>query len=162
MTIVWTNIVFSIVAFVILYILLSKFAFSKLFGIMEKRRELVLQQMDEAAKTREQAVAYVEEQKQALQKAREEAQQIIQQSQATSLNQADKLIDQAKNEAARLKDEAVRDIANEKNKAVEALRGELGAASVRIASKLLEKEVKADGEQEQLVNQYLKEVGGRP
>jgi F-type H+-transporting ATPase subunit b len=160
-TIVWTNIVFSIVAFVILYILLSKYAFSKLFGIMEKRRELVLQQMDEAAKTREQAVAYVEEQKQALQKAREEAKQIIQQSQATSLNQADKLIDQAKVEAARLKDEAVRDIANEKNKAVEALRSELGSASVRIASKLLEKEVKADGEQEQLVDQYLKEVGGR-
>lgn len=161
MTIVWTNIVFSIVAFVILYILLSKYAFSKLFGIMEKRRELVLQQMDEAAKTREQAVAYVEEQKQALQKAREEAKQIIQQSQATSLNQADKLIDQAKVEAARLKDEAVRDIANEKNKAVEGLRSELGSASVRIASKLLEKEVKADGEQEQLVDQYLKEVGGR-
>ncbi|MDF9840098.1 MULTISPECIES: F0F1 ATP synthase subunit B [unclassified Paenibacillus] len=161
MTIVWTNIVFSIVAFVILYILLSKYAFSKLFGIMEKRRELVLQQMDEAAKTREQAVAYVEEQKQALQKAREEAKQIIQQSQATSLNQADKLIDQAKVEAARLKDEAVRDIANEKNKAVEALRSELGSASVRIASKLLEKEVKAEGEQEQLVDQYLKEVGGR-
>lgn len=161
MTIVWTNIVFSIAAFVILYILLSKFAFSKLFAVMEKRRELVMQQMDEAAKTREQAVAYVEEQKQALQQARQEAQQIIQQSQATSSNQADRLMDQAKAEAARLKDEAVRDISNEKNKAVEALRSELGTASVRIASKLLEKEVKADGEQEELVNQYLKEVGGR-
>lgn len=82
---------FSIAAFVILYFLLSKFAFSKLFAVMEKRRELVMQQMDEAAKTREQAVAYVEEQKQALQQARQEAQQIIQQSQATSSNQADRL-----------------------------------------------------------------------
>ncbi|WP_238651183.1 F0F1 ATP synthase subunit B [Paenibacillus piscarius] len=161
MTIVWTNIVFSIIAFVILYILLSKFAFSKLFGIMEQRRQMVLQQMDEAAKTREQAVAYVEEQKQALQQARQEAQAIIQQSQATSNNQVDKILDQAKTEAARLKDEAVRDIESEKNKAVEALRSELGTASVRIASKLLEKEVQTDGEQEQLVDQYLKEVGGR-
>lgn len=161
MTIVWTNIVFSIVAFVILYLLLSKFAFSKLFGIMEQRRQMVLQQMDEAAKTREQAVAYVEEQKQALQQARQEAQAIIQQSQATSNNQVDKILDQAKTEAARLKDEAVRDIESEKNKAVEALRSELGTASVRIASKLLEKEVQTDGEQEQLVDQYLKEVGGR-
>lgn len=161
MTIVWTNIVFSIIAFVILYILLSKFAFSKLFGIMEQRRQMVLQQMDEAAKTREQAVAYVEEQKQALHQARQEAQAIIQQSQATSNNQVDKILDQAKAEAARLKDEAVRDIESEKNKAVEALRSELGTASVRIASKLLEKEVQTDGEQEQLVDQYLKEVGGR-
>lgn len=70
MDIVWTNIVFSIVAFGILYFLLSKYAFSKLFAVMEKRRELVMQQMDEAAKTREQAVAYVEEQKQALNSAR--------------------------------------------------------------------------------------------
>ncbi|MFP4975411.1 F0F1 ATP synthase subunit B [Paenibacillus sp. CN-4] len=161
MEIIWTNIIFAIIAFVILYVLLSKFAFSKLFGIMEKRRELVMQQMDEAAKTREQAVAYVEEQKQALQTARQEAQAIIQQSQQTSGQQAERLLEEAKQEATRLKQEAVRDIENEKNKAVEELRSELGTASVRIASKLLEKEVSASGEQEQLVDRYLKEVGGR-
>lgn len=161
MEIVWTNILFSIIAFAILYFLLSKYAFSKLFGIMEKRRELVIQQMDEAAKTREQAVAYVEEQKQALNSARQEAQQIIQQSQITSNQQVEQALAQAKVEATRVKEEAVRDIANEKNKAVEELRKEIGTASVRIASKLLQKEVSASGEQEQLVNQYLKEVGGK-
>jgi F-type H+-transporting ATPase subunit b len=159
--IVWTNIVFSIVAFGILYFLLSKYAFSKLFAVMEKRRELVMQQMDEAAKTREQAVAYVEEQKQALNSARQEAQQIIQQSQITSNLQVEQTLAQAKADAARVKEEAVRDIENEKNKAVEELRSEIGTASVRIASKLLKKEVSANGEQEQLVNQYLKEVGGQ-
>lgn len=161
MDIVWTNIVFSIVAFAILYFLLSKYAFSKLFGIMEKRRELVMQQMDEAAKTREQAVAYVEEQKQALNNARQEAQNIIQQSQITSNQQMDKILEQAKSDAARIKDEALRDIENEKNKAVEELRSEIGTASVKIASKLIKKEVSASGEQQQLVDQYLKEVGGR-
>lgn len=161
MEIVWTNIVFSIAAFAILYFLLNKFAFSKLFAVMEKRRELVMQQMDEAAKTREQAVAYVEEQKQALNSARQEAQQIIQQSQVTSNKQVEQALAQAKVEAARVKEEAVREIANEKNKAVEELRSEIGTASVRIASKLLQKEVSASGEQEQLVNQYLKEVGGK-
>ncbi|WP_379129950.1 F0F1 ATP synthase subunit B [Paenibacillus sp. sgz500958] len=157
----WESLVLAIIAFTILYLLLNKYAFGPLFSVMEKRRELVLQQMDEASKTREQAVSYVEEQKQALQQARQEAQSIIQQSQATSNNQVDRILEQAKAEAARLKDEAVRDIENEKNKAVDALRSELGTASVRIASKLLEKEVRADGEQEQLVDQYLKEVGGR-
>ena len=157
----WESLVLAIIAFTVLYLLLNKYAFGPLFSVMEKRRELVLQQMDEASKTREQAVAYVEEQKQALQQARQEAQNIIQQSQATSNNQVDRILEQAKSEANRIKDEAVRDIANEKNKAVEALRSELGAASVRIASKLIEKEVSMDSEQEQLVDQYLKEVGGR-
>ena len=161
MEIVYTNIIFSIADFAILYFLLSKYAFSKLFAVMETRRELVLQQMDEAAKTREQAVAYVEEQKQALNSARKEAQTIIQQSQITSSQQVDRILEQAKADAARVKDEAVRDIENEKNKAVEELRSEIGTASVRIASKLLQKEVSVSGEQEQLVDQYLKEVGGR-
>jgi F-type H+-transporting ATPase subunit b len=161
MEIVWTNIIFSIIAFAILYFLLSKYAFSALFAVMEKRRELVMQQMDEAAKTREQAVAYVEEQKQALNSARQEAQVIIQQSQITSSQQVDRILEQAKADAARVKDEAIRDIENEKKKAVEELRSEIGTASVRIASKLLQKEVKVSGEQEQLVDQYLKEVGGR-
>lgn len=161
MEIIWTNMLFTIVAFVILYLLLSKFAFSKLFAVMEKRRELVMQQMDEAAKTREQAVAYVEEQKQALNDARQEAQKIIQQSQITSNQQMERTLEQASLEAKRVKEEAVRDIKNEKNKAVEELRSEIGTASVRIASKLLKKEISASGEQEQLVNQYLKEVGGR-
>ncbi|ASA24532.1 F0F1 ATP synthase subunit B [Paenibacillus donghaensis] len=161
MEIIWTNMLFTIVAFVILYFLLSKFAFSKLFAVMEKRRELVMQQMDEAAKTREQAVAYVEEQKQALNDARQEAQKIIQQSQITSNQQMERTLEQASLEAKRVKEEAVRDIKNEKNKAVEELRSEIGTASVRIASKLLKKEISVSGEQEQLVNQYLKEVGGR-
>ncbi|KGE20374.1 F0F1 ATP synthase subunit B [Paenibacillus wynnii] len=161
MEIVWTNIIFSIAAFGILYFALNKFAFSKLFAVMETRRELVMQQLDEAAKTREQAVAYVEEQKKALNSARQEAQSIIQQSQITSNQQVDRILEQAKADASRVKDEAVRDIENEKTKAVEALRSEIGIASVRIASKLLQKEVSVNAEQEQLVNQYLKEVGGR-
>ncbi|GIO33172.1 MULTISPECIES: F0F1 ATP synthase subunit B [Paenibacillus] len=154
--------ILALIAFAILYLLLNKYAFGPLFSIMEKRRELVMQQMNEAAQTREQAVAYVEEQKQALEAARKEAYEIIEQSKQTSSKQADLLMAQAKEEAARIKDDAVREIASEKNKAVQELRSEVGAVSVKIASKLLEKEVSSDSVQEELVDQYLKEVGGRP
>ncbi|GIO67541.1 F0F1 ATP synthase subunit B [Paenibacillus sp. FSL M7-1455] len=154
--------ILALIAFVILYLLLNKYAFGPLFSIMEKRRELVMSQMNEAAQTRDQAVAYVEEQKKALEAARKEAYEIIEQSKQTSSKQADQLMAQAKEEAARIKEEAVRDIASEKNKAVQELRNEVGAVSVKIASKLLEKEVSSEGVQEELVDQYLKEVGGRP
>lgn len=157
----WESMVFALIAFLILYWLLNKYAFGPLFSVMEKRRELVLQQVEEAKQTREQASVYVEEQKQALQQARKEAYDIIEQSKQSSSKQAAQIIELAKEETARLKDEAVRDIENEKNKAVEQLRGEVGVVSVKIASKLLEKEVKEDKVQEELVDQYLKEVGGR-
>ncbi|NMO94555.1 F0F1 ATP synthase subunit B [Paenibacillus lemnae] len=161
MKIIWENIFLAMAAFAILYFLLHKFAFSKLFAIMEQRRELVMSQMNEAAQTRQQAAAYVEDQKKALEQARQDAQEIIERSRQTSTKQAEQLMEQAKEEAIRLKTEAVRDIENEKNKAVEELRGELGTVSVQIASKLIGREVKKDQAQEELVDQYLKEVGGR-
>lgn len=162
MAIHWETIVISIIAFIILYFLLNKFAFGKLFAIMEQRRELVMNQMNEAAETRQKAITYVEEQKQALEQARKDAHEIIERSKQTSDKQAEQIMEVAKEEAARLKSEAVRDIENEKNKAVAELRSELGTASVKIASKLIEREVKSDKAQEELVDQYLKEVGGRP
>ncbi|MGG6314495.1 F0F1 ATP synthase subunit B [Paenibacillus macerans] len=161
MEIVWENTVIALIAIGILYFLLNKYAFGPLFSVMEKRRELVQSQLSEAAQTREQATAFVEEQKAALQQARKEAYEIIEQSKQTSSKQAAQLLDQAKDEASRLKDEAVRDIQNEKNRAVEQLRSEVGAVSVKIASKLIEKEVSEEGVQGELVDKYLKEVGGR-
>lgn len=156
----WSNLVITIVAFLILYWLLNRYAFGPLFSIMEKRRELIKQQMDEAAQTRNQATQYVEEQKVALQQARKDAQDILEQARQTSNSQAEQLINQAKEESLRLKNEAARDIENEKNKAVAALRSEIGAVSVQIASKVLQKEVDPKA-QEQLVDDYLKDVGIR-
>lgn len=149
-------------SFAILYWLLNKYAFGKLFAVMEQRRELVIGQLEEAKKTREQANVYVEEQKEALKQARQEAFEIIEQSKHSSNKQAKDLLEQAKVDAVRLKTEAVRDIESERNKAVEALRGEIGAFSVDIASKLIQREVETNpAEQEKLVDQYLKEVGSK-
>ncbi|MEF2968183.1 F0F1 ATP synthase subunit B [Paenibacillus sp. M1] len=162
MNVLWENIVITMIAFGILYWLLSKFAFGKLFAIMEQRRELVRTQLEEAQQTREQAAVYVEEQKEALKQARQEAFEIIEQSKQSSSKQAKDLLEQAKIDTIRMKNEAVRDIESERMKAVEALRGEIGAFSVDIASKLIEREVESNpAEQEKLVNQYLKEVGSK-
>lgn len=155
---VWTSTVITLIAFGILYWLLSRYAIGPLMSVMEKRRELVLSQLNEASTTREEAAAYVEQQKEALQQARKEAYDIIEQSRQTSGKQADQLIAQAKEESVRLKDEALRDIESEKNKAMAALRGEVGRVSVQIASKLIEKEID-EKSNEGLVDQYLKDVG---
>lgn len=90
---------------------------------------------------------------------RKEAYDIIEQAKQTGSKQADDIVRAAGAEAARLKDEALKDIENEKNKAVAALRSQVGAMSVLIASKIIEKQID-EKSQEQLVEHYLKEVGG--
>jgi F-type H+-transporting ATPase subunit b len=155
----WSTFFIQIVAFLVLYLLLSKFAFGPLLGMMEKRRQMVKDQLQTADNNRKQAEQLLEEQKQALQQARKEAYEIIEQAKQTSSKQADEIIVAARAETNRLKDEALQDIENEKNKAVAALRSQVSAMSVMIASKIIEKQIDEKSQQE-LVEHYLKEVGG--
>lgn len=158
MGLVWESLVFAIVAFGILYYLLNKYAFGPLFGIMEKRRQMIQEQMSSAEKNRAEAERFIEEQKQALQQARKEAYDIIEQAKATSAKQADDIIQAARNESSRIKEQALQEIESEKNKAVAALKAQVSGLSVLIASKIIEKQIDEQSQKE-LVDQYLQNVG---
>jgi F-type H+-transporting ATPase subunit b len=155
----WTSTVIALAAFGLLYLFLAKRVINPLFGIIEKRREIVQSQLTSAEENRKQAEALLNEQKEAVLQAKKDAYDIIEQARVTSTKQADDIVAQAKSETVRLKDEAVRDIENEKSKAVAALRNEVGAMSVLIASKIIEKQVD-EKSQKELVDHYLNEVGG--
>lgn len=157
---VWESTVFTMIAFLALLWLLSKYAFGPLMGIMEQRKKLVQEQLSTAEESRKQAGEQLDEQKKALEQARKEAYEIIESAKVTSSKQADDIMNAAKAEANRLKDEAVKDIDSEKNKAIAALRSQVGGMSVMIASKIIEKQID-EKSQEQLVDQYLKEVGSK-
>jgi F-type H+-transporting ATPase subunit b len=154
----WTTFVIQLVSFGLLFWFLQKKAFGPLLGIMEKRRQVIQEQLDSASNNRSDAERLIEEQKQALQQARKEAYDIIEQAKSTGAKQADDIVTAARNESNRLKEEAVRDIETEKNKAVASLKAQVSGLSVLIASKIIEKQVD-EQTQHQLVDQYLQEVG---
>lgn len=155
----WESTVFAIVAFLILYWLLNKYAFGPLMGIMEARKRMLAEQIETTDKNRREAEQLLAEQKQAMQDVRKEAHEIIEQARKVSAKQGEEIVEQAKSEAARLKNEALQDIESEKNKAIAAVRSQVSALSVMIASKIIEKQVD-EKSQEELVEHYLKEVGG--
>jgi F-type H+-transporting ATPase subunit b len=160
MEFLWENFVIQIVSFLILYWLLSKYAFGPLMSLMQKRRDHVIGELKNAETSRLDAEKLFAEQKEALNQARKDAFDIIEQARVTSSRQADEMITKARNETVRLKDDAVKDIEIEKNKAIAALRSQVSAMSVMIASKIIEKQVD-EKSQEQLIEHYLKEVGGK-
>jgi len=154
----WESTVIAIIAFGLLYWLLSKYAFGPLFSVMEQRRQMVKDEIANAEASRKQAEQQVSDQKQALLDARKEAQEMIEQARKSSSKQAEDIIEAAQAEAKRLKDEAVKEIQNEKNNAIAALRRQVSGMSVQIASKIIEKQVD-EKSQEQLIDKYLNEVG---
>lgn len=155
----WETFVFAIISFGILYWLLNRYAFGPLFATMEKRKEMMQNDLQSAEQSRNDAAQFLEQQRQALEQARKEAYEMLEQAKLTSMRQAEATKLQAEQDTTRMKAEAIREIESEKNKAVATLRNQVSAMSVMIASKIIEKQID-EKSQQQLVERYLTEVGG--
>ncbi|MGY4688418.1 F0F1 ATP synthase subunit B [Salibacterium sp. K-3] len=156
----WGDVVFSLVTFIILLLILRRYAWGPIMNMMKEREEHISSEIENAEKHRKEAEQYVEEQRLEVERAREEAQTIIENAKKTSEKQGEDIIAQSRAEAERLKETAQADIAREKEQAIAELREEVGTLSVMIASKIIEKELD-ENEQEQLIEDYVKEAGGR-
>lgn len=158
MTISLGNFLIQIVAFGVLLLLLKKYAFGPLVGMMEKRRQGIEADINSAEKNRAEAEQFLKDQTEELKKARLEAHEIIENARAVSVKQANDIVEAARAESERLKEQALQDIKLEKEKAVAELRDQVGVLSVMIASKIIEKELDQQG-QAKLVDDMMKQVG---
>lgn len=158
MKLFWENSLFVIVAFGILLWLLKKYAFGPLFSVLEKRSDMIQNQIKTAEQNRLDSEQLLQEQRQAIQDARKEAYDIIEQARQTSAKQSEDMLAQAKADAERLKAEALKEIELEKEKAIAVLRSQVSAMSVLIASKIIEKQIDEQTHQG-MIEQYLAEVG---
>lgn len=152
------DIIFQLFCFVLLLAFLKKFAWGPLINIMKERENHVANQIDEAEKTRAEAIQYVEEQRELLKQSRVEAQALIENAKKQGDAQREEIVIAARTEAERIKESAKREIITEKEKAVTALREQVASLSVLIASKVIEKELN-EADQAKLINEYLQEAG---
>lgn len=154
----WGDIVFTLVMFIILMAILKKVAWGPLMGIMQKREEQVANDLDEAAKNRQESQQLLEEQRSLLSKAQNEAQAIVENAKKQAEMQKEEIVSAAKNEAARLQESAKRDIDAEREKAIAAVREEVVSLSVLAASKVLAKEV-SEEDNRALINETIAKAG---
>lgn len=152
------DIVYQLLAFLVLLALLRKYAFGPLMGIMKKREEHITSEIESAETSRKEAEGILAEQKETLKQARVEAQQLIESAKKTGEQQEKDIIAAAREEATRLKESALKDIEREKDQAITALREQVASLSVLIATKVIEKEIN-EKDQEKLINEYIQEVG---
>jgi len=148
----------QILSFAILFVLLKKYAFGPLVAVMQKRQEQIENNIKNAEQQRQEAEQFIKEQQAALQKAREEAHEIIERAKASSVKQAEEIVEAAKAEAERIKEQTLQEIQLEKERAVQALREQVGALSVLLASKMIEKELDVK-QQSKLIDDIMKQVG---
>jgi len=152
------TIAYTLLVFLILLIMLRKFAWGPLMGIMKEREEHVASEIDAAEKNNVEAKKLVEEQREMLKQSRVEAQELIERAKKQAEDQKDVIVAAAKEEAESIKASAVQEIQREKEHAIAALQEQVASLSVQIASKVIEKELKEE-DQVKLIREYIKDVG---
>lgn len=77
MVIEWGTALYQLLAFAVLLLILSKFALKPLLGVMQKRQDMINEQIDSAEQNRKEAEKLLAEQREEMQKARVEARELI-------------------------------------------------------------------------------------
>lgn len=152
------GIIWPIVNIVVFYLLLRKFLFGPVSEIMEKRKEMISSDLNEAAQTKAEAEGIKQEYEKNLAQAKDEAGQIVSDARARAKNEYQNKMDQTKEEIALMKENARKDIEAEKQKTIAGLQTEIAGIALMAASKVVEKEAD-DKANEKLLDDFLKEAG---
>jgi F-type H+-transporting ATPase subunit b len=152
-TIFWTTVIFGL-----FFIILAKFAWKPILNAVKARDEMIKGALESADKARQDMLKLQSDNEAILRKAREEREGILKESREIR----DKLISEAKGkateEAEKLIEKARVEIESEKRKALSEIREQVATLSVNIASKILGEKLKQSGEQEKLIDNYLKDI----
>ena len=150
--------IFAVINFLVLLFILKKFLYGPICGILEKRKEEVVNNLNSAEEAKLEAQKLKDEYAAQIKNARTEAQEII--NQATKIGEQTKtdIVNEARDQAAKVAAKAQEEINIEKNQALNELRGEVANLAVLAAAKIVGKSIDVK-DHENMVNNFVKEVG---
>lgn len=144
----------TLLIFVVLMVILSRFAFKPLTAAVEAREKTLQDMLDTARKDREEAALLLADHRQQLEQARGEAQKLIADGRATAEKLRHDLLEQTRAQQQEMLERARRDIENEKTNAIAALRREAVDLAIAGAGKVIERNLDSDANRK-LVENFL-------
>ncbi len=148
----------NLAAFVVLFLLLGKFAFPSITKMMDERASKIRESLEKAEDTRVEAERLLDEYKVQMAEARAEAAQVIEQGRKVAESMKAEIVAKAKVEAEAEKTKAIEAIKAEKAAATAELQREVADLSVAVASKIIGSSL-TKKDHEALIDKYLAEVG---
>ena len=150
--------IWTVISFVILLILLWKVAYKPITRALKKREETIRNTLEEAKKNRESAEALVEKYEAQIAQARDEAQKILAEGKSLGENVRKEIIQKAHEEANQIVKRAQAEIEFQKEKALMELKEKIADLTIMAASKVVAKSLDKK-DHEQLLEEYVSKVG---
>lgn len=148
----------TLLAFIVVFLILKKFAWKPILNSLEEREKLISGSLETAERVKAEMAQMKSENEALLAKAREERSQMMKEARDTRDKIVNEAKDQAKAEASRIVAEAQQAIQQQKMAAITDVKNQVGNLVIEVAEKILRRELNNKSEQEQYIKQLSNEV----
>tara|TARA_B100000427_G_C15458980_1_gene573113 strand:- start:36 stop:644 length:609 start_codon:yes stop_codon:yes gene_type:complete len=149
--------VWTILSFLLLMFLLSKFAWKPLLKMLNEREEKIRTAIEKAENAEKKLETLNEQGEKILSDARSESQKLLLSTKETAQNLKEEIEREAKQKATSIIDQARLQIQAEKNQVLSEIKNELSSFSIMIAEKLIKKNINKDDNMK-LINESIEKV----
>jgi len=143
--------------FAVLLLLLYGLVWDPMLRLLDRRRALIKQRLDESVKNREQAAQLARQRQEELNALREQRSEILQKARELGEQERRQIVQRARLEAERMLQEGRDRIAEELRQARTALRAEVADIAIAIAAQVLRREISRQ-EHEALINEVMDQM----
>jgi F-type H+-transporting ATPase subunit b len=151
-------IIWQAIIFILLVILLSKFAWKPILSSLKEREESIQNALDTADKARAEMAKLTSDNEKLLKEARDERDKMLKEAREI----ANRLKDEAQSDAKKAADKIINDaraaINVEKEAALRDVKTQVAMFSLEVAEKLMKKNLSSDKEQKGLIEGYIKDL----
>lgn len=148
----------ALIAFLVIFVILAKFIWPSVLGMMEKRQEKIQSDLDAAEKSKIEAAEQAKAYEAKIVEARQEAESIVAKAKKEAEEERSRILAKAQREASDVVAKAHDAVSSERHKATIELSSSVADLSVEIATKIIGESLSED-DQRKLAEKYLAEVG---
>jgi F-type H+-transporting ATPase subunit b len=149
--------IWTLVVFVISMYILNKVAWPRIAAALDKRQQAIEESIDVAERTRTEADRLLEEYRERLSDAREQADEIVARARKTAENNEAEALAEAKRKREEMMAQTRRDIEQETRRAIQEIRNEVADLTVMATEKVTRKSLD-EADQRRLVEEALNEL----
>jgi len=153
--------VWTILTFVLVLLVLRRYAWKPILGAMEARERGIQQLLDDAEAARAEAEATLEEYRRQLAEARAAVQQMFAEGRADAERVRNELLQNAHTDAEAIVARAHGEIHLERQKAIAEIKEQAAEIAISAASKIIE-EALDEERHRRIVEEYLQEIASEP
>ena len=147
-----------LLAFLVVFFVVAKFGFPVIIGMVENRKQYIDESLKKAHEASERLANIQKEGETMLQEARQKQAQILKEAADTRDAIVAQAKEKAREEGNRLIAEAKSEIESQKQAAISEIRAQMAELSVKVAEKILRKELDSNAKQMETIDRLLDEV----